>query len=65
MALLPPVPYCRVSYEDLNAKVSFSLRRRFFFRARALLDQPRPFAGGVNESSVARGLHAPAPPRHG
>ncbi len=33
MALLPPVPYRRVSYEDLRAKVSFSLRRRLFSRA--------------------------------
>jgi hypothetical protein len=31
MALLPPVPYRRVSYEDLGGKVSFSSRSNFSF----------------------------------
>jgi hypothetical protein len=61
MALLPPVPYRRVSYEDLRVKASFSLKRRLFSRASPL----GPIAGGVNESSVARGLHARRPPRRG
>ena len=30
MALLPQAPYRRVSYDDLRAKVSFSLKRRLF-----------------------------------